>query len=202
MSDSKIQNHKKIFDISRPGSTKPSDSSRSIIVTNKPVVRDPMFTDLGPRPVARNIDGIVVKGPPPLDSNSLSSGSTQIPLAPLSKEPKLDNSVHYNMEEESGEPSQGESELWEEKMSNSNQEAYSEPSTEISENEREDRSRDLIYKKHNYSRGTTVKHKKWPKYVVIIIVILILAVIAIDLALDANLFKIAGIKPVTHFFKS
>lgn len=64
----------KVFDVAKPGKSSPDATSKPIIITNRPVLKDPMMTD-------------EPSGPPPVNENVASSKpSIRIKISPLGDE--------------------------------------------------------------------------------------------------------------------
>ena len=60
------KNDKKVMDVSNPGSTKPSESSKNIIIKSKPILKDPMISDNSNVDMDDTISSEEPTGPPEL----------------------------------------------------------------------------------------------------------------------------------------
>lgn len=266
---SKPDNTKKVFDISHPGKTTPSATSRPVIVTNRPIMKDPMMSEgNAPTEAAEN----------PQEGQALSHTASKIKIKPLSEaaadeeptketpkdssgitivsaddasadeatgvtdEPKPadtppaedettkpdDASAGADTEEDS--PAKQEDEA--PKPANvTNDPGPTEPSTPPATNDapappksgdaakpaidteaaeaeakkQAERQAELekIIESQKYALpiNTVKKRRATRALLVSVLLLLVIGVAAADLAMDAGVLHVSGVKPVTHFFK-
>ncbi|HVS58146.1 MAG TPA: hypothetical protein VHD60_00190 [Candidatus Saccharimonadales bacterium] len=244
---------KKVFDISHPGKTTPSATSRPVIVTNRPIMKDPMMSE-GSAPTDSS--------EAPKEEQALSHTASKIKITPLSvadsndkpteeppKEP-ADTAATSKDEpapvdetptsEEVGatpdEPEAAETtddadsvkqadEAPAEAPEAASTEAATQPApddtpakgedpakqaldTEAAEAEAKkqaDRQAELekVIDSQKYALPiNTVKKRRITRTLLVsILVIVVLGVASADLAMDAGVLHVNGVKPVTHFFK-
>jgi hypothetical protein len=216
-----------IMDVAHPGKTAPSPNSKSVIVTHRPMVADPM----------------VMPGKPGDDSSegndepkhSLpSKGSSGAPkLRPLSPAPPEETKPEPAAEkpvepaEESPKPvaktepepiaktdtePAGAPAKIEEKPAAVPQDATqvdpklpADPAAlEVAEQIKHDAEIDKLVEGKQYYLPINTREKRRTKRVIAlgVLVSLVLLVAWADIALDASLIKIPGVKPVTHFFSN
>ena len=244
MADAKKKPEKKIIDVSHPDDSKPSNTSKPVIVTNRPILKDPMVVEEASSEISQQTEKEKVP---------VKAGETKI--KPLTDEPATESKgkpeseekgqkrtiaelaaeaaatsdeVEKPAEEEShDEPKEepkppGESEPDEalpedkpeetkpdgEEKSDSEKKAPADPGEEAKLKAEQQAKHDaaiqeLVDSKKYALPITTVETRRSRQVVVLGIVLSILLALAwADIALDAGLIEINGVKPVTHFFSN
>lgn len=201
------KSHKKaITDIDKPGDSKPPATSKPVIVTNRPILKDPMMTSGDSSPADSKTD----------EEKKELAHSTAPVIKPLDKpqpesEPEKPAEPAKLAEPETPEkePEPEKPELAPKtddkpasaKPANSNKQK---PDVETAEQaKREAAIQHLIDSKKYELPINAVEKRKSKRFVVMGIVLAILLVLAWgDIAADAGIIHINGVKPVTHFFSN
>ncbi len=265
-------NNKQVFDISKPGSTKPSDNSKNIIIKSSALLQDPMVVG---RDVSSGLDEVPgsdnVQGAPPLAL----SMSKKLNLQPLDKEleakvlqeetkpelplekesidptnssqePSNDSNVQQISEKDTG--SEVETTVPEEGILNNpeldtSSEVQDDPIRDTKDNlkslitnsieadpreslgdkkqvndsttnkeqqladqaelkKRQELNELIVSKKFFLPINKTQKKKNKQILIIGLVLVIILIVLWMDIALDAGIIHITGIKPFTHFFSN
>ncbi len=201
---------KSISDIDAPGKTVPPKTSKSVIVTNRPILQDPMVVD---EPKADN--------PPAAKKTTIAHTAETIKPAKSKEELKQDNSSETPVEapaapDESEPPekppstdSKAEAEETSEKPPNSSKspkEAVQEtpPKKDDQAQAKQNAVIERLVNSKKYELPiNAVEKRKTKQFVVLgIFLAILLVVVWVDVALDAGLIKLNGIKPITHFFSN
>ena len=204
MTKSKPKSTATIIDVARPNETAPSDTSVPVIVNNRPLLRDPMMAN-----ESQSIDK------PATETPKLSPTATKINIQPLGyKEDEVVDTEDKGKEsdkveivpaEEVAPSTQDQSENI---ISVENQ-AETKTAEEKNVIESEEQAKydadlqELVVSKKYYLPINTVQKRRTKRFVAIGVgVTILLVVIWIDIALDAGLIKIGGLKALTHIFST
>lgn len=208
---------KKIFDIAHPNHSAPSNTSRPVIVNNRPILRDPMMS------IEASTDS------KPVDDSALPLRvSTKINIQPISDdktdeidtrvedEPVIENEVEpiqpvEPVIEDKTEPVQPEIKPVDNSENDIEAVNQLESKTEQDKSvidaeiqEKHEAELDgLVENKDYFLPINTATQKRTKNFVVIgVVVSVLLVVVWVDLALDAGLIKIGGLKALTHIFST
>jgi hypothetical protein len=208
-----------IIDVSHPGQSAPADNSKSVIVSSRPILKDPMMVDEdAPQAIDPTEDSLA----------KVSNKSGAQPLtAPVleAKEPDENETVAPTEDAEAAdEPAKPAEPLessesptppaeTEDKSDEANTEEAATPPNEDKtklpkaetdqEIQRQAAVNKLIDDKKYYLPINTVEKRRSRRFVLIgIILSLLLALAWVDIALDAGLIQLNNVKPVTHFFSN
>jgi len=204
MNKSKPKSTATIIDVARPNETAPSDTSVPVIVNNRPLLRDPMMAN-----ESQSIDK------PATETPELSPTATKINIQPLGyKEDEVVNTEDKGKESDKVELVPAEEVVPSTQDQSENLisvENQAETKTEEEKNviESEEQAKydadlqELVVSKKYYLPINTVQKRRTKRFVAIGIgVTILLVVIWIDIALDAGLIKIGGLKALTHIFST
>ena len=219
----KSKQPKPISDVAKPGKSAPSDTSRSII-TSRPIMQDPMVVDPD---AGSDVETSTTKDVAP----STSSEKT-IPTTREAKkvELKSDDTVAELAEKakvEQEERQEAEAIKEAEQKEKAKEETSTEDKTDDkadTKDETDDKAptdqpdleaeatkqaeheanvqKIIDSKKYSLPITTTEKRRSTRNIVLGILLALVLTLVWVDIALDASLFKIPGVKPVTHIFSN
>jgi hypothetical protein len=224
----KAKKKKAIADVAHPGTTAPSDTSKSII-THRPMIKDPM----------------VVAGAEPAEADAETEPSSrrvliktsELKIEPPKTEPATETE-ETKQEEPATEPEKTEPEEQapevprEEKSEASAPEKPAEPAEADKSDSADDKPDDadkmldtkkpkapdleaesaeqaaaaakleqLIDSKKYFLPINTVEHRRSRRFIMLgVVVALLLALAWVDIALDAGIIHLDGVKPLTHFF--
>jgi len=204
MIKSKPKSTATIIDVARPNETAPSDTSVPVIVNNRPLLRDPMMAN-----ESQSIDK------PATETPKLSPTATKINIQPLGyKEDEVVDTEDKGKESDKVEivPAEEVAPSTQDQSENIiSVENQAETKTEEEKNviESEEQAKydadlqELVVSKKYYLPINTVQKRRTKRFVAIGIgVTILLVVIWIDIALDAGLIKIGGLKALTHIFST
>ena len=204
MNKSKPKSTATIIDVARPNETAPSDTSVPVIVNNRPLLRDPMMAN-----ESQSIDK------PAAETPKLSPTATKINIQPLGyKEDEVVNAEDKGKESDKVELVPAEEVVPSTQDQSENLisvENQAETKTEEEKNviESEEQAKydadlqELVVSKKYYLPINTVQKRRTKRFVAIGVgVTILLVVIWIDIALDAGLIKIGGLKALTHIFST
>lgn len=192
-----------IVDVARPNESAPSDTSVPVIINNRPILRDPMMAS-----------DIPTVGKPDSETAPLTATATKINIQPMNSdetdqvEVKKPEPVE-KIEEPVSEPPIAEPEqvgsITEDTSVSSNPKTAAEniaaEAEKVAKHEAE--MQGLTDSKKYFLPIDTVQNRRTKRFVITGIVISILLVIAwVDIALDAGLIKIGGLKALTHIFST
>jgi len=210
-----------ISDVESPGKTAASPTSKSIIIKNGPIIKDPMVVEESSAEPKTDSSKSVVKA----------GGSSKIKLQPLptsdiipSKEPEATEDVKTSVpdaakkdEEQSSETETPEEPAQKSKSENTpdtDQEAETKnkPTNSPAEQDAAEASRKaehdanlqkILDSKTYYLPINAVEKRKTKRFILLGIALSILLILVwINIALDAGLINIDGVSPLTHFFSS
>lgn len=194
---------KKIIDVAHPNHSAPSDTSRPVIVNNRPILRDPMMSN-----------EMSDESKPKDDSELPPRESTKINIQPISddKTDEIDSRVETEPEiEKIAEPVEPEikpEDNSENTVDAVNQfESKTEQDKSVADAEMQVKHEaeldGLVENKDYFLPINTAVQKRTKKFIVIgVTVSLLLIVVWIDIALDAGLIKIGDLKALTHIFST
>jgi len=197
-----------VFDVAKPGKSTPPSSAKPIIVTNRPVLKDPMVVD----ETDEHADANPTEETPAVAVPSVS----KVKLAPLTPEEKgelpkaqeeaaaNDDDAKDDTPDEPEDEPQADSPTEDEAAGDEVKKAAPEE-TEIAERKAAERQAELdklAESRKYYLPINQVEKRRTKRYVVAgFVLIVLLGVVWGDIALDAGLVTIPGIKAPTHFFK-
>ena len=174
-----------IADVAQPGMTPPSDTSKPII-THRPMIKDPMVTEeeapagqTAEKPLQRKTARTTIEPPEePAPSPKPEKKEEPVPETEPQNEPEP--------EAEKGKP------------------ATPDPEAETDARTAQDAHiQKIIDSKKYFLPINAVEQRKSKRFVALgVFLALVLALAWVDIALDAGLIHIDGIKPATHFFSN
>ncbi|HEX4774304.1 MAG TPA: hypothetical protein VH234_02205 [Candidatus Saccharimonadales bacterium] len=192
MADSK-KTAKPINDVAHPDETAPETSSRPILVTNRPIIKDPMMVEGEKATSEMNEDTVKVKVQ---DHSELKLPATAAPEPPAN-EPAQPEAAPPEPAKET-EPSTSEGN----KDDTPDAEAIDEAEA-AKQAEHDTAIQKLADSKQYFLPINAIEKRKSQRFVLLGIALsLLLAVAWVDVALDSGIIQINGIKPVTHFFSN
>ncbi len=218
---------KAINDVAHPDKTPPSPNSKSVIITNRPILKDPMVVDeaskekVDPAPkktVTREklIDPVTE----PLSHDGPAKAPSIAQLAEAAAEKDKTNKAAAKPETKDEKPTEDEKpEPEAAEKTEADEEDDDSGSTDrpdeakvndkelearaAAEAKREDAIEKLVDSKQYFLPINSVEKRRSQRFVALGILLSILLILAwADIALDAGLIQISGIKPVTHFFSN
>lgn len=172
-----------IKDVAAPGETAPDDSAKPIIVTNRPIMKDTMVKEESP-------DGESPQKP------TLSRSTREAVIQPVSQpKPKEEPTPEETVSDEPKESA---------KKAPTADEAEAAEKAEAQKQAEHDTAIQKLVDSKKYELPINAVEKRRSKRVVILgLVLSILLLLAwADIALDAGIVHISGVKPVTHFFSN
>jgi outer membrane biosynthesis protein TonB len=200
---------KSIADVAHPGTSAPSDTSKSII-TPRPMIKDPMVVEenapaeSGEKPLAKKNEP---KLTPPETSAAEKTEKPAEPEKPEEKpepqpdpkpEPDPEPEPETKPEETAPEAPAEEKEDGKDKKKSPQADSDAEKAALKA---RDAKVQKLIESKKYFLPINAVEHRKSRRFVALGVVLAILLVLVwVDIALDAGLIDLGGVKPVTHFF--
>jgi hypothetical protein len=253
MAEAKKSSGKKIVDVAHPGKTAPSGNSKSVIVTSRPIMKDPMVVEsedstedskisvkTGGAVIEPISDDPMIEKDESKEEPELKGEDDKKTIAVLAEEAavrkeftdgkddendtdedkKSDSPVVEQSEEaepvvaETEQPKSEEEPLQDKPEDNNTDPESDEKQTsktvteaeeaEAAEQEKRDTEIQKLIDSKKYELPiNSVETRRSKRVVIIGIVLSILLVLAwLDIALDASLIQVDGIKPVTHFFSN
>lgn len=236
----KLAGAQPIFDVAHPGKSAPAANSKSVILSNRPLLRDPMMVERTTPGTRKNVPAgnadqradaspndplLELKKPdtiakpsklPTIAELAEAANADSQPLSPIvvDADPKTDDpekpKEKTNNKPEPETPKDNEPEK--EKPENDTDEkvlptkednAKQEEAEATKEAEHQASIDKLADSKQYYLPINTVEKRRSRRFIALgIILSLLLAVAWIDIALDAGLIQLHGIKPLTHFFSN
>ncbi len=204
-------NSKQIMDVARPGTSAPSATSKPVLVSNRPMLKDPTITK----------ETEQASDVPDKESSSRGPEKGQLvvkPLEPTEDKPKVtkdDEKSAVPDAEPAEEPAPSQpieaddtvetrDSLDSEEEESPAQQTDAEADAAAKELAKHDEEIEkLTESKRYYLPINAVNDQKTKRFIIMGAVLsLILIVVWLDIALDAGLIKLSGIKAVTHFFQS
>lgn len=199
MSDTKPKDTK-VFDVAKPGTSAPSTNSRPVIVTNRPVLKDPMVV------TEATETSEAITGETPASSSSVVAPSmARMKIEPITKEPAKSGDEAPQQAAETT-PEITETESSEDEISdapnNAKPSAKDEEQAALKEAERAAEIDRLAISHKYYLPINQLERRRNRHYAIAgIVLIIILGLAWADISLDAGIVSIPGVKAPTHFFK-
>lgn len=215
----KAKSTKRIIDVAHPGKTAPSATSRPVIVTNRPILKDPMMADntaeepdtsTAPKtgkaklePLQEPSDVSDKKTPEEMadePAEAASSPKTKEPAETDDDQPSTENDETEETDDESvAQPSDDE-----ESKDVAEQTAEEIDASEIEAQAKHDAAIEkLVDSKQYFLPINSVEKRRTKRFAIVaLLLVIIVVVVWIDIALDAGLIKLGGVQPVTDFFKN
>ena len=211
-----------IVDVNKPGKTPPSPTSKQIIVNHLPVISDPMVLNKDDN--YETASGSVKSKTPTSDMTESDKPKVR-EKAEATIEPDANAPSAKDVEEKtSDEPEPKEAEPKDDAKSTSKDEPEDKTSSDKPADEASPETQNpdvaaqaeqdklakheaeiqkLVDDKKYFLQINTIERRRSRQVVVIgVLLSLVLALLWVDVALDAGLIKINGVKPVTHFFSN
>ncbi len=199
----KATDAKPITDVAHESQSAPSSSSRPIIVTNRPVLRDPMISneiqsDKNTKELALQPPG-KHKLQPSVTPEPVQSEQTWEDLSEPKTEPEATAPLETATVASAG------------TLPNKNEPAETSLTVEASdteavatkETEHDSKVQKLVDTKQYFLPINTIEKRRSKRFVALgILLSFLLAVAWVDISLDAGLIRLHGIKPLTHFFST
>lgn len=190
-----------IVDVVRPNESAPSATSIPVIVNNRPILRDPMMA-------ASDVPNI---GKPDSETSKLATVSTKINIQPVTsddpeieeaKKPEVTEAVAAPVNE--AEPVSPESTVPDTEDPSNPKSAEEKIAIEAEKaSKQEVELQGLVDSKKYFLPINTVEKRRTKRFVAVGAGISILLVIIwVDVALDAGLIKIGGLKALSHIFST
>ncbi len=186
---------KPIADVAQPGTTAPSDTSKPII-KHGPMMRDPMVVESAEKKAEADVPMVTktaeLKVEPPASETE------------PAEEPSADNDPEEPAEDgKSGQDKTGTPDTPAKEDSAKNQKKVDPDAEAEAEAAAEAKLEQVIDSKKYFLPINTVEHRKSRRFVILgVILAVVLAVAWADIALDAGIIDLGGVKPVTHFFSN
>jgi len=200
MAETKKADSKKIVDVAHPGQSAPAGNSKSIIVTNRPIMKDPMMveekTSDAPKSSSKQEHAPDPELPRSVETKieaPVKSSPVQPPPAPEDPEPKTEAEAPAPTaapdDDQTAAPAAKDTKAVE---------------AEAAEAAKHQAAIDkLVESKQYYLPINSVEKRRTKRFVLLGVALsLLLAVAWVDVALDAGLIQLGGIKPVTHLFSN
>jgi hypothetical protein len=214
MSKSKDTAAKPIADVSHPDNSPSDKTSRPVIITNRPIMKDPMMVDdETAKPEPLSVDNLASEVKPLTAPTLKEDKPAKKPAKAIEEEPKPDVKPEAEPEPEA-----------ETETSDDDTPPTDEPKTDKPEPDAEEKSptnpkadqvaakakqqaeadlQKLADSKQYFLPINSVEQRRTKRFIVLGIVLsLLLAVAWADIALDAGLIHVNGVKAVTHFFST
>jgi len=217
---------KRIIDVAHPGKSLPSATSKPVIVSNRPILKDPMMAD---EPVSEEqasqseptsitvktklqpLDKPAEKMSEPVTSDEQKTekvdNKSEPTIAELAKTAKASRPEISEITEKPEEPENGTQEPTDEEKTP--KDATELTSAEIDAAELEEQTKHdeaiekLVESKEYMLPINAVEKRRTQRFIILGIVLSVLLIVAwVDIALDAGLIELGSIKPVTHFFSN
>lgn len=208
-----------ITDIAHPGTTKPSDNSKNVIVNNRATLKDPMVAgstrpEIIPEKEASDTDStkqVKAESPTIKPLNLPDENTGDAPEAePVAQDTSNENDIISNKADEPEVAGESVYDLVPE-SSKTGDEQSADAAQKILEAEAEkkaahDAEIQKLVDSKDYYLDINVSHaqkKQTKKFIIIGAVLGVVLLLAwLDIALDASIIHIGGLKSLTHFFSS
>ena len=199
-----------IVDVAQPGKSAPSATSKSIIVSHKPMVSDPMVVDDKSRSQLTNTpmlrlsvsDEVTVDKPEeptesvaPAEQIDVKGATPTEPVEASKPDEPAEPAEPTDTPGEADKPVAG---------TTKTKDPAADAQAEIAKQAEHDTTIQQLIDSKDYFLPINVVEQRRSRRIVIlgIILSLVLVVVWVDIALDAGLIKISGVKAVTHFFSN
>ncbi len=183
---------KRIIDVAHPDKTAPAGNSKSVIVSNRPLLPDPMVVpedeaSATPAPAAGPVRvAPELKVAPKPNEAAEAEAATETPVKPTPAEEQPEPAADA--------PQTPKGETAHTKQLQADAEAETKRQAQIDQ---------LADSKQYYLPIDTIENKRSRRVVALGILLSLVLIIAwADIALDAGLIQLGNIKPVTHFFSN
>ncbi len=216
MTDTKKPTHQpKLADVTHPGHSAPSPNSRSVIVSHRPIMRDPMMSanlpglskseeeiDTTTLPTATasvsRVSGGVVQ---PLSNNATDSSPIAPEINQDDAKPKASEPSSTTAKKDDEQPQSTSSS--EANLGTKDAQTEAElAAAEDAETERQAKLQSMIESKQFFLPINTVEKQRTKQFVAAgSLLSVLLIVVWADIALDAGLIKLGNLHALTHFFK-
>lgn len=211
----KSTSHKRIMDVAHPGKSAPSASSKPVIVTNRPILKDPMMLDEAAKPEGESISKTVSRKVEVKPADAPTSApevadpkAADKTIAQLAEEAAARDTKKPAPEpkpEESKEPKEDKEDTTESSdvVTPAAEEAADEEA-KLDETAKQDAALNKLVESKQYFLPINAVEKRRTKRVMVLGILLsvILAAVWVDIALDAGIIQLDSVKPVTHFFSN
>lgn len=195
---------KTIIDVTHADSTAPSPNSKSVIVPSRPILKDPMVVADEDQEKAAPVSGSA-KNVKPTNSGKDPS-IAELAAAAAAKDAA--KTVPKEIEKPDAKPAEKTDDKEQGENDSADQDTKLKPDDQLEAEAAEQAKHDaaidkLIESKQYYLPINSVEKRRSKRFVGLGILLSLLLVVAwADIALDAGLIKVSGIKPVTHFFSN
>jgi len=211
MTESK-QPPKSISDVSNPGDSTPSETSRPIIVSNRPMLKDPMMVGGKPKekpavdPQIPEEDEEHDKAPTG-DKIEVKEVDVQPDTPKEDAKPAEEKPVTTEAPEAEAEKPKDDKDKTETPVTDADGNEITNPDAEIKKAEeaaaRDEAMQKMVDSKQFFLPINALEQRRTHRFIVLGIALsIVLALAWLDIALDAGLIHLGGIKAVTHFFTS
>lgn len=211
MAEKPKSSSKPIVDVAHPNKSAPAQNSKSVIVGNRPMLKDPMVVDQEDLEIAAT------------EENKPESTITEIAAiaaadkpAKTEDKPADDKDAKTEREKEEPKPEPADPDKFESSAADevknyetdSKEDKDTAPENQLDIDASKDAEHEAAVQKLSESKKyflpiNAVEQRKSKQFVILgIVVSVILALAWVDIALDASLIKIPGVKPVTHLFSN
>ena len=209
-----------INDVEEPGKSAASPTSKPVLVTNRPIMKDPMVvtdeakneTSEDQANATKSIKGSSNNKVEPLSTSTESQDNQTEPNNKSEAETQSQEAAKKQLTESdnNSESKSSDSAVEESKVTNPTTDKKSsktpgeEEEAEASRKAERDANLQKIVDNKTYFLPINAVEKRKTKRIIVlgIVLSLVLAVAWVDVALDAGLIEIGGVKPVTHFFSN
>lgn len=223
MAESKKSSSKKIIDVSHPGKTPPSSSGKPVIVTNRPILQDPMVVTDAPQEEQPGAPPVTapttarIKITPLTDDSSEKDTPAEKPskektIAQLAEEAEKRSAEKAaptpeppapEAQPEKAEPSKEEPASLDAPLPDKKKPAKTDEDEAEAKKKREAELEKLVENKKYYLSINSVEKRRTKRAITIgVVLCLLLGAVWLDVALDAGILKLQGVKPLTHFFSN
>jgi len=196
-------------DVDKPGKSAPSATSKPVIVTNRPILQDPMVVDedaaskkeTTSKEDLTHSSGSRVK---PLEEPARADADTEKSQPIEDKQPEPDKQAEPENKTTDEKPGKEKTQpAGDETDDKDGAPAKPEPSKTAEQTKQAVGVQKLIDSKKYELPINAVEKRKTKRFMVLGILLAVLLTLAwIDIAADAGLIQIDGFKPVTHFFSN
>ena len=198
---------KKIIDVAHPGDSAPSPNSKSVIITHRPTIQDPMMNaaekpadtedstePAAPSDVAHSAHTVLqpLTAPEPAEESE-----PEVEAEPKTEEPKPAEKPETDAKPPEASGTGTDAKLGTKDIQTEAQMAASDDA----ETKRQADLQVLVDSKKYYLPINTLETKRTKQFVLVGVLLSLILIIAwADIALDAGLIHIGNLKAVTHFF--